>query len=331
MPWGSVGMTETQDTNSSGSAESAESVTGRRRTDRIVGSSQPTRESVDQATAAARTNDTVVITGPPGSGRSHLARAIHEWSRRARNALTTFSAAATPEEEQQREIFGAAASAPPLLDGGRQGALERAGEGSLLIEGIDLLNPGVRSALVRALKEQRFTRVGDSEPLAIHARLLLTTAGQGHDALQEIPTFHVGVSALADRIEDVLPLAAHFLAEYAAQEGARPVGFSGDARRWLLEERWLGNVRELAERVRQAVRVAGDGAISAEALMLAMESDDVPSFKDAKRAFETRYVEGLLRRCNGNISRAARLAKKDRKDFYDVIRRTGVDPAQFRS
>ena len=64
--------------------------------------------------------------------------------------------------------------------------------------------------------------------------------------------------------------------------------------------------------------------------MLSTEGDEVPSFKDAKRAFETRYVEGLLRRCGGNISRAARLAKKDRKDFYDVIRRTSVDPAQFR-
>ena len=65
--------------------------------------------------------------------------------------------------------------------------------------------------------------------------------------------------------------------------------------------------------------------------MLAHEGDDILSFKEAKRAFETRYVEGLLRRCSGNISRAARLAKKDRKDFYDVIRRTGVEPSHFRS
>ena len=86
-------------------------------------------------------------------------------------------------------------------------------------------------------------------------------------------------------------------------------------------------MRELRERVRQAVRLAGGGAISAEALLLAARRRRVPSFKDAKRAFETRYVESLLRRCDGNISRAARLAKKDRKDFYDVIRRTGVDPS----
>ena len=82
--------------------------------------------------------------------------------------------------------------------------------------------------------------------------------------------------------------------------------------------------------MRQAIKLVGDGAITAEALALAADGEDVPSFKQAKRAFETRYVRGLLRRCGGNISRAARLAKKDRKDFYDVIRRTGVNPAEFR-
>jgi two-component system response regulator GlrR len=70
--------------------------------------------------------------------------------------------------------------------------------------------------------------------------------------------------------------------------------------------------------------------VGAEALLLARDGDPVPSFKEAKRAFETRYVEVLLQRCGGNISRAARLARKDRKDFYDVIRRTGVSPEDFR-
>ena len=140
----------------------------------------------------------------------------------------------------------------------------------------------------------------------------------------------MGLAGLNDRPEDILPLAAHFLAEFAEDEGLTAVGFAPDARRCLVEETWSGNVRELRERVKQAVRLSGSGAVSAEALMLSGEGEEVPSFKEAKRAFETRYVESLLRRCAGNISRAARLARKDRKDFYDVIRRTGVDPARFR-
>jgi two-component system response regulator GlrR len=288
------------------------------------------QEAVDQAALAARSDATVIVGGPPGSGRGHLSRAIHAWSSRAGRSLTAFSAAATPEEEQQRELFGVAAPSEPLLDGSYEGAFASAGDGSLLIEGVDLLSPAARTAIVQAIKDQSFTRVGESQPVSLRARLLLTTQDNGLEALQNTDAHHIRLVPLSERLEDVLPLAAHFLAEHAAQEGTRPIGFTGDARRWLVEESWLGNVQELSERIRQAVRLAGDGAISAEALLLAMESEEVPSFKEAKRAFETRYVEGLLRRCGGNISRAARLAKKDRKDFYDVIRRTGVDPSQFR-
>jgi two-component system response regulator GlrR len=160
---------------------------------------------------------------------------------------------------------------------------------------------------------------------------VLATVAEGADgALAPLGGERIRIEPLASRTEDILPLAAHFLSDFAADEGVEPVGFSADARRWLIEEPWTGNVRELRERIRQAIRLAGQGAISAESLMLSTEGDEVPSFKDAKRAFETRYVEGLLRRCGGNISRAARMAKKDRKDFYDVIRRTGVDPSEFR-
>jgi len=145
------------------------------------------------------------------------------------------------------------------------------------------------------------------------------------------PWLTVSIPPLSERSEDVPALAAQFLASFAEEQGVTPIGFTAEARRWLVEEAWPNNVRELRERVRQAQRLAGSGAISIEALMLSSEGDDIPSFKEAKRAFETRYVESLLRRCSGNISRAARLAKKDRKDFYDVIRRTGVDPQDFRS
>jgi two-component system response regulator GlrR len=140
----------------------------------------------------------------------------------------------------------------------------------------------------------------------------------------------IRIVPLAERPEDLLPLATHYLRAFAEEAGVEPVGFTADARACLMSESWPGDVRELRERIRQAVRLAGDGAVSAEALVLAKDAEEVPSFKEAKRAFETRYVVGLLRRCGGNISRAARLAKKDRKDFYDVIRRTGVDPSQFR-
>ncbi|MEZ4330561.1 MAG: sigma 54-interacting transcriptional regulator [Myxococcota bacterium] len=268
-----------------------------------------TQAAVDQASAVARSETSIVIVGPSGSGRRHLARAIHQWSARASGPLVEIQLEGTGEATQQRELFG---------DGGAQrGAIARAEGGTLLVASIDQLAPTLLQQLAEGFRSGAFK-----------SRLIATASRELTPNLLSAQS--IQLSSLTDRREDVLPLAAHFLAEFAAEESIEAIGFNGDARRLLLEEAWPGNARELRERIRQAVRLAGGGAISAEALMLATDVDEVPSFKDAKRAFETRYVEVLLRRCGGNISRAARMAKKDRKDFYDVIRRTGIDPGQFR-
>jgi two-component system response regulator GlrR len=269
---------------------------------------------VDQASAIARSHDPVLLIGPSGSGRKHVARAIHQWSARATAPLVELCVAGMSESNQLRELQADPASGS---------ALARAEGGTLLAEGADHLSPAAMTRLSEAVREAATTPG--------RARVLATIATVGADgSVSAIPGQRIHIAPLNERKEDILPLAAHFLAEFAAQESVEIIGFSADARRWLIEESWSGNVRELRERVREAIRLAGQGAISAEALMLSAEGDEVPSFKDAKRAFETRYVEGLLRRCSGNISRAARMAKKDRKDFYDVIRRTGVDPGHFR-
>jgi len=287
--------------------------TGRRRSDRIISASALMQGVVDQASGIARSDDFVTIAGPRGSGRKHVARAIHQWSSRASGPLVEVEFSGLSEPAQTRELFG---------DGGVTGAIARSQSGTLLLENADQLGPHTLTRLADAI------RAGSES--ATRTRLLATVAAGAEGVLASLGGECIQIAPLASRTEDIPPLAAHFLAEFAAEESVEPVGFSADARRWLVEEPWAGNVRELRERIRQGVRLAGQGAISAEALMLSTEGDEVPSFKDAKRAFETRYVEGLLRRCSGNISRAARMAKKDRKDFYDVIRRTGVDPGLFR-
>jgi two-component system response regulator GlrR len=190
----------------------------------------------------------------------------------------------------------------------------------------------VRALLARAIGDGRYLRESESAPSPLRARVIATSAKPPErPPFGEAPHHPIRILPLAERPEDILPLAAHFLRLHADEEGVAAVGFTAEARGALLAEAWPGNARELGERIRQAVRLAGNGAVSAEALLLASpDTDEVPSFKEAKRAFETRYVIGLLRRCSGNISRAARLAKKDRKDFYDVIRRTGIDPTEYR-
>jgi len=325
-------MTENRaqgDTTESEVADAIDRPIGRRRSDRIVGAARATREVVDQAMAAAHGDLPILITGPEGSGKQHTARAVHAWSERSNQPFVVVACASTPEAALSREIFGSAD-----MDAGRgenAGALSRAGGGTLLLDRIDRLPAAVCHALQAAIKTRTFHREGESASRALAARIIVTSVEPARTSpLGESPQLTIRVAPLSERPEDVLPLSAHFLRLYADEESLEPVGFTRDARDALLVAEWPGNVRELAERIRQAIKLAGSGSISAEALILASEGDEIPSFKEAKRAFETRYVVGLLRRCGGNISRAARLAKKDRKDFYDVIRRTGVNPAEFR-
>jgi two-component system response regulator GlrR len=313
------------------SAVAIERPMGRRRSDRIVGAGRATQEIVDQAMALARSDRPILISGPSGSGKDHLTRAIHAWSSRAAQPFIAVSCAAPSAGLLGRELFGCAESTHPALPDEQAGALARAGGGTLLIDAIDQAPEAIRETLIKAIADGRFQREGDGAGVALRARVIATSAAAPSRPLfGDLPHHVLSLPPLSARREDVLPLAAHFLRLFSDESGVTPIGFTPEARSALLTEPWPGNVRELAERVRQAIRLAGSGAITAEALLLAADGEEIPSFKEAKRAFETRYVMGLLRRCSGNISRAARLAKKDRKDFYDVIRRTGIDPSEFR-
>ncbi len=304
---------------------------GRRRSDRIVGSSGDSRLAIDQAVAAARSELPVLLAGPVGVGKRFLARAVHAWGERSQAPFVERSCGALPGALQSRELFGCAAGVHSAVPAEYAGALAEAAGGTVLLTDAQALRTEVASELLAALSRGAFAREGDGASQPLRTRILVTSQGANGSFFGDLPHHRITLRPLAERPEDVLPLAAHFLAEYAEEQGAAPVGFTDEAREALLAASWNGNAREMRERVRQAVRLAGGAAITAEALLLAGDGAEVPSFKEAKRAFETRYVEGLLRRCEGNISRAARMAKKDRKDFYDVIRRTGVDPAQFRN
>ena len=301
---------------------------GRRREDRIVGASEATRKLIAQATSAARSDLPVWVTGREGTDKILVARAIHSWGARTSESLEVLTCSAIPEALQGRELFGCTEGVYPAVPGEYAGALERAGRTTLLLDGVEELRAEVRGPLLQAIGSRRFRREGENADRTLSARVIVTAAADSE--LGELPHHEIHLVPLAERREDVLSLALHYLRAFAEEAGLQPIGFTADARACLEAEEWAGDVLELRARVREAVRLGG-GAVSAEALVLARDADDIPSFKEAKRAFETRYVESLLRRCNGNISRAARLARKDRKDFYDVIRRTGVNPQDFRA
>src|SRR5690606_5983642 len=147
---------------------------GRRREDRIVAVSAATQRAVERAILAARGTQPVLVTGPPGAGKSMLARAVHAWSADAGAPIETLSCAAVPEPLQARALFGCVAGAYPALPEAFVGAIERATGGTLLLEGIDALAPAVRSALARALAQGVFRPEGGGDELAVRARIVAT-------------------------------------------------------------------------------------------------------------------------------------------------------------
>jgi len=313
--------------------------------DRIVGASPAARRLRARVKAAARDDLPVWIAGPPGSDAEQVARAIHRQSPRGGHALAVLDCAAVPAPLLGRALLGCARGFYPALPEAHAGALRRAGGGALLIASAGALPAELREALLGALDTGRFRSEGGAErPLA--ARLMLATAegaeggeggasesgggAGGASPLGQRPHHKLRIAPLGQRRPDIALLAAEELRRLAeqARERGPAIRLTADARAALETELWPGDMAELRARIRAALPLCDGATLDAEALLLAAPSP--PSFKQAKRAFEARYARALLRRCRGNISRAARLAGKDRKDFYEVLRRSGVHPGDFR-
>lgn len=322
--------------------------------DDIVGASPAARRLRKQVKAAARDDLPVWIAGPPGGDAAQVARAIHRLSPRGGQALEVLDCAAVPAPLLGRALLGCARGFYPALPEAHRGALRQAGSGALLIASAEALPADLLNALLGALDTGRFRSEGGAER-TLSARLMLATTeggaggaaksggsagGEGRStgagsAGGESPlgarSHHkLRIAPLGARRPDIALLAAEELrrlAEAAGERGAA-IRLTADARAALEAEPWPGDMAELRARIRAALPLCDGATLDAEALLLAVPSP--PSFKQAKRAFEARYARALLRRCRGNISRAARLAGKDRKDFYEVLRRSGVHPRDFR-
>jgi two-component system response regulator GlrR len=319
----------------------------RRRSDRLVGSSRAVLRVLEQIAVAGRGRFHLHVSGEEGVDKEVVARLIHEASDWATGGFFALDASLVPETLVGRELFGNERAAIPSLPGESTGALARYASGTVLIERIEALPKELQQNLALAIREGRFRRIGGATAQPLECRVIasspeslesLVHSGRLNPELAgHLQLLGIHLPALRDRREDVLPLAAQALAslrEEIERDLGRPCkvrGFTREALERLRDYAWPGNERELREQIRSALRLARAEEIGADDLLLGGDShDEVSSFRDAKRRFERDYVARVLRLCKGNISRAARIAKKDRKDFYDVMRRNGINPAEFR-
>jgi DNA-binding NtrC family response regulator len=241
----------------------------------VIYASPQMHDVVRLAVSIARSDAPVLITGPNGSGKEKLAEIIQANSRRADKPFVKVNAGALPENLFEAELFGAEAGAYTGASKLRLGRFEAAHGGTLFLDEIGTLPMVAQAKLLRVLQTGEFERLGSSATRKADVRLVSATnldlpkaiaAGQfREDLFFRINVIELYIPPLADRPEDVLPLAEHFVTRHATKEGKAGMRLGDDATAALLNHEWPGNVRELQNRIQRAVLVeTGDVITSAD-------------------------------------------------------------------
>jgi DNA-binding NtrC family response regulator len=306
----------------------------------LVAESAAMRATIAAARQVAPTDATVLLLGESGTGKSQLARFIHYHGRRAAGPLVEVHCAALPETLLEAELFGYEKGAFTGATQRKAGHLAAADGGTLFLDEIGEVTPSTQVKLLRFLQERTFVPVGSTDSRTVHARVISATNRDLEAAVEartfredffyRLNVFAIRVPPLRERREDVLPLAARFL----AARGLSEEKLTPSVRERLLAHPWPGNVRELENAIERAVILAGDGPIEAQhlgggpgaprprrAAELLAEGFDLD-------AFERELIQAALERAGGNKTHAARLLGITRRRLYSMLGSSGATPGE---
>jgi DNA-binding NtrC family response regulator len=290
----------------------------------------------------------VQISGETGTGKELCARAIHYLGPRAHKPFLPVNCGAIPAELVENELFGHVRGAFTGASLSHGGLISEADGGTLFLDEIDCLPLPAQIKLLRFVQEKEFRQLGSSRLRRADVRIIAATNSNLEQAVQagtfrqdlfyRLNIVHLSLPPLRERREDILLLARSFLAQSAADEGKGISDFTSAAMEHLRGYGWPGNVRELENVVRRAVIFAkGDLIQDCE---LALPRPDAAavlqeSFKAEKAKvvaeFEKEYLQGLLRTHQGNITRASKAAQKNRRAFWELMRKYQIDVESFKS
>lgn len=325
----------------------------------LVGRSTPHREVLSQLYRAAQTNAEILLVGETGVGKELYARFVHESSSRAKRPFCPVNCS-IQETLFESEMFGHCAGAYTGAVRGSDGFVAAAEGGTLFLDEVDQLPMAGQVKLLRFLQEREYRRLGETRLRSADVRIVCATNRCPENAIQEgcfredlyyrLNVLEVPIPPLRDRREDIGELLHCFTKMYAAEcDRSTPIEFTSPARQRLLHYSWPGNVRQLENFVRRIVALQSDSSdslVGLDALEFIGEregdvaaetpSDDdllELSFGEAKRRvvtdFERRYLTNMLRTTKGNVNRAAKRAGKDRRAFFELMRKHGIDRQCF--
>jgi two-component system nitrogen regulation response regulator NtrX len=309
---------------------------------RLTGTSVAVEELRRQLLRAAETDSRVLITGPNGAGKEVVARLLHHHSPRSQGPMVTVNCAAIPAELIESELFGHVRGAFTGAVEGRRGKFELADGGTLFLDEIGDMSLLTQAKVLRVLEDSRFTRVGGSHSLQVDVRVVAATnkdlaaeiaaGGFRRDLFYRLNVIHLQVPPLAERTEDIPLLVEEFADEFAQRFRIAPRRFSGAALQALQAYPWPGNIRELRNLVERVSIMIKETNISQRHLGLPMVgappagSAERLTLREARAIFEREHVREVVSRCDGNISRAARVLGLERSHLYRKLRALGLAP-----
>ena len=314
----------------------------RRKTDMIIGSSPPIRDLLHSLDQLAPARTPVLITGESGVGKELVARALHYCGPRAKEPFIAINCAAIPENLFEAELFGYQRGAFTGAVNAHAGAFEAAHQGTLFLDEIGEMPQGMQAKLLRVLETSEITRIGSTDRKKVNFRLVTATnrnlekeVAEGRfreDLYYRVQVYPLHVAALRERPEDIPQLVTHHLSVIGTRENRPSLRLTASALEKLISYRWPGNVRELVNLLERAALLADNRVIDAEHVTfpsggLSSGPALLVPYKEAKAKFEREYYTQLMRTAGGNISLAAKLGQKTRKEIYDALKRCGGDAA----
>jgi DNA-binding NtrC family response regulator len=313
--------------------------------DQMIGSSPLMQQVYDLVHRVANLNASVLVTGESGTGKELIARAIHNLGSRAGKPFVAVCCGAIPETLIEAELFGHEKGAFTGTVGMREGYLEQAADGTLLLDEIGELSHATQVKLLRVLQQREFSRLGSNRLIPLRARLIFAThtdlaelVAQGKfrlDLFYRINVMKVTAPALQERVEDIPHIALHFLRQYSEIYQKVVEDIHPGAMALLQSYSWPGNVRELENVIQRAIIVASSESICEKDLPLNIQSESVlnigdyqptNSFERQLRNYKVKLATAAVRDNHGNKTMAARSLNISRAYLHRLLRLAEQDP-----
>ena len=297
---------------------------------------------LEQARLVAQSDVSVLINGQSGTGKEIFAQAIHNASPRNSKPFIAINCGALPEQLLESELFGHARGAFTGAVSNREGLFQAAEGGTLFLDEIGDMPAPLQVKLLRVLQERKVRPLGSNRDIDIDVRIISAThrdlpkvMARGEfreDLYYRLNVVSLKIPALAERTEDIPLLANHLLRQAAERHKPFVRAFSTDAMKRLMTASWPGNVRQLVNVIEQCVALTSSPVISDALVEQALEGENtaLPTFVEARNQFELNYLRKLLQITKGNVTHAARMAGRNRTEFYKLLSRHELDANDFK-